>query len=74
MKLVKDKSINRVGDERLESCLLDSASHVLPDTEKQRQASHRLCCILKNKSANRNKTHTNNFGHINKNIFCCSKA
>jgi hypothetical protein len=65
MKLVRGESINRMGDERLESCLLASASYVRPDTEKQRQASHRLYCILKNKSVTRNKKYTNNFDHIN---------
>jgi len=42
VKLVKGESINRLGDEKLESCLQASASHVRPDIKKKRQASHRL--------------------------------
>jgi hypothetical protein len=49
MKLVKSESINRQGDERLESCLQASASHVRPDIKKERQASHRLYYVFKNK-------------------------
>jgi len=42
LKLVKGESINRLGDERLESCLQASTSHVRPDIKKEREASHRV--------------------------------
>jgi len=47
LKLVKGESINRPGDEKLESWLQASASHVCPDIKKERQASHRLHYIFK---------------------------